>query len=210
VDRRWADVGLAVCDGRGHQDLPRRLPRSTFSNRRSCRTSNNDAQMGETPEPGDFNSWSALRARDWTTQGSGKRSHATPVEKKCSRCEETKPASEFWRVRASPDGLNRWCRQCDAADQSSKNYPASDTGTIVCVQCHIEKSVLEFPANRRLRTGRSTLCKTCTKGRWLRLYRSSLQATSTGDSSSTPVPFLNQLGTRAFLNSMAKGIRWTS
>jgi hypothetical protein len=132
----------------------------------------NDAQMSEMPEPGDLNSWSVLRARDWTTPGSGIRSHATPVEKKCSRCEETKPVSEFWRQRASPDGLYSWCRQCGAAHASSRNFPASDTGTIVCVQCRVEKSVLEFQANKRLRTGRTTLCKTCTKGRWLRLYRS--------------------------------------
>jgi hypothetical protein len=36
-----------------------------------------------------------------------------------------------------------------AADASLKNFPASDTGTIVCVQCRVEKSVLEFYANKR-------------------------------------------------------------
>jgi len=89
----------------------------------------------------------------------------------------------LWLRTNSSNGVGllkrkRICRRCVRltlciADQSSNNYPASNNGTIVCVQCHIEKSVLDFHANRRLRTGRSTLCKTCTKGRWLSLYRSS-------------------------------------
>jgi hypothetical protein len=95
------------------------------------------------------------------------------AEKQCTRCEEMKPVSEFWRERRSPDGLQAWCRQCQTAYALSKNFPASDTGTIVCVQCHVEKSVLQFYTNRRLKSGRVRLCRACMKSR--RLYRSSPQ-----------------------------------
>ena len=34
--------------------------------------------------------------------------------KRCSRCEEIKSYDEFSRDRNATDGLNRWCRKCDA------------------------------------------------------------------------------------------------
>ena len=141
---------------------------STRHDTRSLRSS-----MDGMPDPDDLKSWSDLRGRDPLAPRSGIRPHVTPVEKKCSRCQETKPVSEFWRVRTSPDALQSWCRQCQAAHASSRNFPASDTGTIVCVQCHVEKSVLEFYTNRRLKSGRVRLCRACMKSR--RLYRSSPQ-----------------------------------
>lgn len=37
------------------------------------------------------------------------------TEKKCSRCGEVKPASEFWRVPKTRTGLHSWCRTCAKA-----------------------------------------------------------------------------------------------
>lgn len=122
-------------------------------------------------ESGDFlNSWSALRARNSLQPGPEIRSRAAPSEKTCSRCEESKPVGEFRRLRASRDGPHRWWDQCQIADARSRNFPVCETGTIVGVQCHAEKGELEFYADKRLRSGRVRLCKSCRKSR--RMYRS--------------------------------------
>ena len=34
------------------------------------------------------------------------------TEKRCSKCGETKPVSEFHVRRRSPDGLQSWCKAC--------------------------------------------------------------------------------------------------
>ena len=85
-------------------------------------------------------------------------------------CEESKPVGEFRRLRASRDGPHRWWDQCQIADARSRNFPVCETGTIVGVQCHAEKGELEFYADKRLRSGRVRLCKSCRKSR--RMYRS--------------------------------------
>jgi len=33
--------------------------------------------------------------------------------KYCSRCKQTKPADEFFKCKARPDGLNGICKECD-------------------------------------------------------------------------------------------------
>lgn len=37
---------------------------------------------------------------------------ATPKHKKCSRCQEVKPAAKFSRARSSPDALKSVCKSC--------------------------------------------------------------------------------------------------
>jgi len=32
--------------------------------------------------------------------------------KRCSRCNQVQPVSEFWACRRSPDGLQTWCQDC--------------------------------------------------------------------------------------------------
>lgn len=39
--------------------------------------------------------------------------------KQCSKCEEVKPEIEFYRQSASPDGLQRWCKQCSIASRKT-------------------------------------------------------------------------------------------
>lgn len=34
------------------------------------------------------------------------------VTKKCSKCKEVKPVTEFYKNRNNPDGLMRWCKSC--------------------------------------------------------------------------------------------------
>lgn len=35
--------------------------------------------------------------------------------KKCSKCGEEKPLTEFWRNHAAADGLHFWCKGCSRA-----------------------------------------------------------------------------------------------
>lgn len=39
--------------------------------------------------------------------------------KRCSKCATVKPSGEFSKCRARPDGLQVWCRQCDAARRAA-------------------------------------------------------------------------------------------
>ena len=43
-----------------------------------------------------------------------------PETKKCSRCREVKPVTEFWKMAGKPDGLRPSCSKCSAA---KKNTP---------------------------------------------------------------------------------------
>src|SRR5690606_37318735 len=35
-----------------------------------------------------------------------------PTEKRCTKCREVKPAADFWRNRATKDGLQSQCKAC--------------------------------------------------------------------------------------------------
>lgn len=40
-----------------------------------------------------------------------------PHEKRCTKCDQVKPLTEFYRDRHAPDGLRRLCKDCAAASQ---------------------------------------------------------------------------------------------
>ena len=40
--------------------------------------------------------------------------------KKCTKCGELKPLTEFSKGRGAPDGLNSWCKKCDS--KQGKKY----------------------------------------------------------------------------------------
>ena len=44
------------------------------------------------------------------------------MEKRCWKCEKTKPASEFHRCKERADGLNGICKACNAEKQLERNY----------------------------------------------------------------------------------------
>ena len=66
--------------------------------------------------------------------------------KRCSSCHETKPASAFTASYTRPDGLQGYCRACDAARRRSAQVPAGPaaplagrlaphSGVSLCVKC---------------------------------------------------------------------------
>ncbi|WP_433251595.1 endonuclease domain-containing protein [Actinomadura nitritigenes] len=97
--------------------------------------------------------------------------------KKCRDCGRTKPATDFFRRAASPDGLALYCRECfglrNAASKRRKQERLGKTmrpyrrrrrdpdGTKYCPRCETVKDVDEFGSNRSRKSGLSTYCKPC-------------------------------------------------
>ena len=44
--------------------------------------------------------------------------------KKCSKCKENKPASDFGLNNTATDGYQSWCKSCDAAHKREKRHNA--------------------------------------------------------------------------------------
>lgn len=43
------------------------------------------------------------------------------TEKRCTRCESTKPVSVFGKNKSTPDGFSYWCKDCVRAAYREKN-----------------------------------------------------------------------------------------
>lgn len=48
--------------------------------------------------------------------------------KRCSKCDEHKPISEFWKDKAHKDGLTWWCKAC--CRRSNANWQRENKGTV--------------------------------------------------------------------------------
>lgn len=95
--------------------------------------------------------------------------------KKCSRCEQTKPTSEFRPNKAAKDNLHYWCRPCARAydrerQQAKRVYdkPGRPKRTIIdgktrCGRCGETKPVEDFGKDSRNIIGLQSSCKACQK-----------------------------------------------
>lgn len=54
----------------------------------------------------------AAGVRSWYYRNRGRTPEPTVDSKTCGRCQESKPATEFWRNTAARDGLQSWCKSC--------------------------------------------------------------------------------------------------
>lgn len=97
--------------------------------------------------------------------------------KKCRDCGEVKPAGEFWKRKASPDGLALYCKTCfglrNAASYRSKQAVQGNEvrayrkrmelpeGVKYCARCESIKSVEEFGRNRARKSGIAAYCRPC-------------------------------------------------
>ncbi len=91
--------------------------------------------------------------------------HYTPIKKeslqdgfkKCSKCKEIKPFSEFNKNSASKDGYKYYCRKC-----TNKPKEELPDGYKRCTKCKDIKSLDEFFNEPRNKTnGKSSACKKC-------------------------------------------------
>lgn len=97
--------------------------------------------------------------------------------KQCRDCGETKPASEFWKLKASKDGLAYYCKSCfglrnsrsyrkkrDELGKTTRAYrrwSAVPQGMKYCPRCETIKSVDEFGRNQGSRSGVAHYCRPC-------------------------------------------------
>ncbi|WP_245679152.1 endonuclease VII domain-containing protein [Actinomadura hibisca] len=97
--------------------------------------------------------------------------------KKCRDCGQVKPVGEFWKRKASPDGLALYCKECfglrnaakyrrkQAADGKEarpyRRHSAVPAGMKYCPQCEEVKSLDAFGRNRANASGLADYCKPC-------------------------------------------------
>ncbi|MFB4320259.1 endonuclease VII domain-containing protein [Actinomadura sp. 21ATH] len=97
--------------------------------------------------------------------------------KECRDCGQVKPAAEFWKRKASEDGLALYCKECfglrnaasgrkRAAAQGRvmrpyRRWSAVPEGMKYCPRCQETKAVSEFGRNRAGRSGLGSYCKPC-------------------------------------------------
>ncbi|MCP2342614.1 endonuclease domain-containing protein [Actinomadura rupiterrae] len=97
--------------------------------------------------------------------------------KVCRDCGQAKPVTEFWKRKASKDGLSLYCRDCFAQRNavSHRKKAAAEgrqmkefqrrrivpEGMKYCPRCEEVKSVQDFGRNRSSRSGLSGYCKPC-------------------------------------------------
>jgi hypothetical protein len=97
--------------------------------------------------------------------------------KKCLDCGESKPVSEFWKLKASRDGLAYYCKVCFGL-RNSRSYRKKQTklgkatreygrhsdvpeGKKYCAKCKEIKALDEFGRNRSRRSGLTDYCRPC-------------------------------------------------
>ncbi|MBG6090010.1 endonuclease VII domain-containing protein [Actinomadura viridis] len=97
--------------------------------------------------------------------------------KECRDCGQLKPITEFWKRKASDDGLALYCKQCFGlrnaastrkrlAKQGKEVKPyrmrrVVPEGMKYCPQCDEDKPVREFGSNRATKSGLAAYCKPC-------------------------------------------------
>ena len=100
--------------------------------------------------------------------------------KQCSRCKYSKNRLEFSLAKRSKDGLQAWCKSCDAAYKTDSGYTKrlqqlqkeahddafyrlaySDSRSKRCAACLQTKSVREFHKNKCSSDGFAAYCKPC-------------------------------------------------
>ncbi|MFI0373904.1 endonuclease VII domain-containing protein [Actinomadura sp. 1N219] len=97
--------------------------------------------------------------------------------KKCLDCGEIKPATEFWKLKASKDGLAYYCKACFGLRNSRsyrkkqgelgketrayRRYSDVPEGMKYCPQCEETKSVDQFGRNRANSSGLANYCRPC-------------------------------------------------
>lgn len=97
--------------------------------------------------------------------------------KECRDCGLVKPVTEFWKRKASSDGLSLYCRECfglrNAAATRRRMAKRGKTvrayrkrevlpeGMKHCPRCQEVKAIAEFGKNRAQRSGVASYCKPC-------------------------------------------------
>lgn len=85
--------------------------------------------------------------------------------KRCTKCGEVKPLSEFNRDGAHSDGRRSCCKACDSLRKRSKcNTVPADITEKCCSRCGEVKPISEFYRDKRADDGLFSHCKACHLG----------------------------------------------
>jgi hypothetical protein len=92
-----------------------------------------------------------------------------PPTKSCKYCNTSKSSDQFNRSSTSIDGLSQKCRECYKKTRyrksSTKEPPQTGISMLYCGKCNLQKSVSEFRAYKRAKTGYFSTCNSCWKPR---------------------------------------------
>ncbi|MFP3967298.1 endonuclease VII domain-containing protein [Actinomadura fulvescens] len=99
------------------------------------------------------------------------------ASKECRDCGELKPATDFWKRKASPDGLALYCKECfgrrNAASYRGgqeklgkkarpyRRHSAVPEGMKYCPRCQETKPLEAFGRNRSEKSGLTAYCRPC-------------------------------------------------
>jgi len=87
--------------------------------------------------------------------------------KKCTKCGDIKPTSEFHRSREGKDGIRATCKECDKKDKREwrrtcdTNYLPKINGSKICTSCKLDTPITEFAPSKYQRDGRASWCIRC-------------------------------------------------
>jgi len=80
-----------------------------------------------------------------------------PIEKQCSRCQETLPAAQFWQSAHSPNGLAWRCKQCSSA-RIRAPLVAVPVASKKCGLCGLALPAAAFAPHSRWELKKGRLC----------------------------------------------------
>lgn len=92
----------------------------------------------------------------------------TNIEKRCTKCGNVKPATEFHNQSYAPNGLSAWCKECYRANSRKgherkkdqvKMQPIPIPEEQTCLRCGQVKQASDFSKN--LLRGLTAWCKEC-------------------------------------------------
>lgn len=108
---------------------------------------------------------------------------SVPLRKRCPKCECTKPLTDFHKSRASKDGRQGRCKECERARRKERyhtewtqRYGREEadrrlvlwqrkqdlaSGFKICARCEETKKASDFYKNVKLKDGRSSYCREC-------------------------------------------------
>lgn len=105
------------------------------------------------------------------------------MEKRCTKCGETKDISEFGVDNKAKDGHFYWCRECAKANSRKYYYansnpknrisekPCTKCGEKCCTKCGETKDIGEFGVDNKAKDGLFGWCKECARADKRRYYR---------------------------------------
>lgn len=86
-----------------------------------------------------------------------------PTKKRCPKCFETLPISEFHRCRPRPDGVSVYCKHCRKGITASRSGIRPTPDQKRCARCGVGRPPSDFSKNRSSEDGLQRYCRVCEK-----------------------------------------------